>query len=292
MRDFGAVLRRRRRRKDRGRRCARRGVRRLAASAKRARRWSGARKPRAALAPRALPISARKARARHVDRVGIDVRADVAGDVGSRSARSPFARRRRDRRSPAVDQRRPEPRRRPALNSGISPARISSRRADHQPGGETLRRLPAVERIGVMRHQQQQVVFVEVDVEHGRRGETAQQRGRPAGSAHCVKTMRRLGRPVRKCRSCGFARLGADLPAPAEFLRRPAPIRPSRIGITSGFFSGWPGVGARLLRQVERVGFRLGVIGAARREARRAGLSVPERRIATGRGPSFRRSRR
>ncbi len=119
---------------------------------------------------------------RHVDGVGIDVRPDVAGYVGLAwqgqhfrgEGRIALARLDQLAQGPGEG----------LAEFGHLAVPDQLRRTDQQAGGESLRRLPAVERVRVMGDQQQQVGFVEIDVEHDRRRKTPQQRGRSASGPH------------------------------------------------------------------------------------------------------------
>ena len=268
----------------RRRRSARRRARRrvgIAARrpAGRARRWqrapAGARPRRARRAPSAARCAASSRSSR-----GRSARPDLAAQRGSRAAwmasgstsrpisratsaslgscsdlgaegRLAAAPRRRGKR---VDERR--------ASMGARASRAARGRPRSGARGQRLRRLPAVEGVGVVRSRNSRSL--------GRSGRSSSRTGaeKPRSSDGTGRARRRR-RSTSVC--CGLGRGGSRRPATAPPVSastaRSAPLRPTRpsaTGMCSGFLSGWPGVGGQRLREVERVG-----LAAARRSAAR-----------------------
>ena len=115
---------------------------------------------RCSASARCRPIARAQRLARREDRVGIDVAADLARDVG-------FARQRqRQRDEGGLERAVGEDRGERVEQAGSSP-RVASPRADRgdvvdqQPRRERLHRLPAVERIAVVRGEEAQIVVAD-----------------------------------------------------------------------------------------------------------------------------------
>ena len=123
------------------------------------------------------PERAAQAHARGVDRVRIDVLADLAGDVGlGRQAH-------RERREGVIDapradvlDQRAEGRRKSAVALGRAavPNRLDAPQED--PRRQTLQRLPAVEIVAVVPGEDDEILLGQVVVDPDRRGESPQER--------------------------------------------------------------------------------------------------------------------
>ena len=131
----------------------------------------------------------------------------------------------------------PSASRRPASCRAVPPARDGGGVVDQKPGRQRLQRLPAIERIGVARGEEAQLVGGEIGDELDRRRKSAVEREH-----------RRL---VDAAEHEGFGGLGqgqhaaldARPSASASGRSRPSrPTSPIASGITIGSLLGWPGV--------------------------------------------------
>ncbi len=207
------------------------------------------------------------------DGVGIDVAADLAGDVGlARKLQHLGAEGRLELLvfgdiGERIDERDIE---------GDDLARCRVGGAQRQRAhGQRLRRLPAVERVGVGAQQEQQVGFREVDVEPHRRREAAQERGhRPAGDAVKDDRLAGLGEldhvavdaPAAGLVEGEVVAIGADqAEAQRDVLRLLARLARRR---RAGLF------------ERQRIGLLARIVAALGDHLRRAGLAVPQLELA------------
>ena len=227
------------RREDRAPRCAgpagrrwpRRGCRAASDASVRRSDLRGARRV-------ARPIAAAQLGARAVDRVGIDVRRDLLRDVGLAGQATGRARRRRDRRMASVTRKPPSDGGRAVDVGGVdvrrrSPAPTSRRMRDG------LRRLPAVERIGVVPQQRSSSLVREIE----RRAFTGAEKPRSSDGTGRDATFGEGQAVARLVEHEDAARRRARSQSRRERRCRPARRGRARPGCTIGSLSGWPGVG-------------------------------------------------
>ena len=135
-----------------------------------------------------------------------------------------------------------------------------------------MSRFPAVERVGVVRQQGQQLGVGVVEVQHHRRAETAQD-GRHGFGVHVDEgqCFAGLGQHKHTC-------IGLGLVPVRQLQRQFGAIRiqqPQSNGDHERFFAGLPRCGWAALVQREGVGACGSVVLANSLQARRAGLAVP-----------------